>query len=89
MEIPLKLRQNYVRRRQEDILSCETALKNKDFKTIETVGHQMKGNGLSFGYENIAKIGEQMEAAARAQDENKLESLLGKFSEVVTQITPE
>jgi len=89
MEIPLKLRQNYIRRRQEDIVSCETALKNNDFKIIEVIGHQMKGNGLSFGYESIAKLGEQMEAAARSGNTNELSILLGQFSEAVTQITPE
>jgi HPt (histidine-containing phosphotransfer) domain-containing protein len=89
MEIPLKLKQNYVRRRQEDIISCETALKNSDFKTIETIGHQMKGNGLSFGFESIAKLGEQMETAARSRNVGELSILLGKFSEVVAQITPE
>jgi HPt (histidine-containing phosphotransfer) domain-containing protein len=68
MEIPPKLKENYIRRRQEDILNCEAALKNQDFKTIEVIGHQMKGNGLSFGFESIA--------------------ILGKFAEVVTQITP-
>jgi HPt (histidine-containing phosphotransfer) domain-containing protein len=89
MEIPLKLRQNYVRRRQEDIISCESALKNKDFKVIETIGHQMKGNGLSFGYENIAKLGEQMELAAKNQNSEELNRLLESFSEVVSQITPQ
>ena len=89
MEIPLKLRQNYIRRRQEDILSCEIALKSCDFKTIEVIGHQMKGNGLSFGYSNIADLGSEMESAARQKNESELSILLGRFCIVVSQITSE
>ena len=87
MEIPLKLRQNYIHRRQEDIISCETALKNSDFKTIEVIGHQMKGNGLSFGYSNIANLGSEMETAAQQKNVEQISSLLIRFSEVVSEIT--
>jgi HPt (histidine-containing phosphotransfer) domain-containing protein len=88
MEIPPKLKENYIRRRQEDILNCEAALKNQDFKTIEVIGHQMKGNGLSFGFESIAILGQQMELAAKNKKSDELAILIGKFAEVVTQITP-
>jgi HPt (histidine-containing phosphotransfer) domain-containing protein len=89
MEIPLKLKQNYIRRRQEDVVNCETALKISDFKTIEVIGHQMKGNGASFGFDAIAKLGEQMETAAKNKKAEELSVLLGKFNEVVSEITPE
>jgi len=89
MEIPPKLKQNYIRRRQEDIVNCEAALKNDDFKTIEVVGHQMKGNGLSFGFESIATLGQQLELAAKSKNKEELGILMSKFSEVVAQISPE
>jgi HPt (histidine-containing phosphotransfer) domain-containing protein len=89
MEIPPKLKQNYIRRRQEDIVNCEAALKNDDFKTIEVVGHQMKGNGLSFGFEVIANLGQQLEQAAKNKNRDELALLIGKFSEVVAQISPD
>lgn len=89
MEIPPKLKQNYIRRRQEDIVNCEAALKNDDFKTIEVVGHQMKGNGLSFGFEVIAHLGQQLEQAAKSKNKDELALLMGKFSEVVAQISPD
>ncbi len=89
MEIPPKLKQNYIRRRQEDIINCEAALKNDDFKTIEVVGHQMKGNGLSFGFESIAALGQQLELAAKNKNRDELAELMSKFSEVVAQISPE
>lgn len=89
MEIPLKLKQNYIRRRQEDIVNCEAALKNQDFKTIEVIGHQMKGNGLSFGFESISQLGQEMELAAKNKKSDELAILIGRFSEVVTQISPE
>ena len=88
MEIPPQLRENYVRRRCEDLESCKTALKNNEFEKIEVIGHQMKGNGLTFGFEEIANLGAHLESAAKEKNSPSLSELMIEFSRIVTKITP-
>jgi HPt (histidine-containing phosphotransfer) domain-containing protein len=58
----------YVQRRHEDLAACKQALTARDFPIIENVGHKMKGNGLTFGYPELAEIGKDMESSAVAKD---------------------
>ena len=86
MEIPLKLLINYVRRRQEDLITCETALKENNFQIIQMIGHQLKGSAGSFGHEAMGEIGTQIESAAEEKNAEKLVDLLSQLTLQVNQI---
>jgi HPt (histidine-containing phosphotransfer) domain-containing protein len=58
----------YVQRRYEDLVACKNAIATKDYSLIENIGHKMKGNGLTFGYPELADIGKEMENAALKKD---------------------
>jgi HPt (histidine-containing phosphotransfer) domain-containing protein len=64
-EIPHEAVVKYMERRKTDIDNCRLALKNGDLTLLETVGHQLKGNGVTFGFPEISTIGEALEAAAK------------------------
>ena len=55
----------YLVRRHQDLSNCRAALLANDFQVMETVGHNLKGNGISFGHPLLSSIGEKMENAAR------------------------
>ena len=67
----------YVQRRHDDLTACKTALSEKDFPMVENIGHKMKGNGLTFGYPELAEIGKDLETAAVSKD---LELVVNKVS---------
>lgn len=69
----------YVQRRGEDLTACKQALENRDFSVIENVGHKMKGNGLTFGYPELADIGRDMENAATNKDWEVVQSKVTEF----------
>lgn len=68
MDIPQEFRLQYIERRQSDLQSCLEALQKNEFGTLERIGHQIKGNATSFGFDDLAVIGENLEQAAKKQD---------------------
>jgi HPt (histidine-containing phosphotransfer) domain-containing protein len=86
MEVPLKLKLNYIERRKSEIPLCQTSLDQRDFKTLERVGHQLKGNGLTFGFENLAKIGADLESAAKSENYEASVTLVARLAEAVQQL---
>ncbi len=52
---------------------------------IEKVGHQLKGNGLTFGHADLSSIGSHLEIAAAAGNIIELERAIKDFSHWVNQ----
>lgn len=71
----------YVQRRADDLSACKLAVANKDAAVIENIGHKIKGNGLTFGYPELAEIGKDMEAAAVAKDWDLISLKVTTFEE--------
>lgn len=68
IEIPDEVRLKYFERRMTDVKKCTEAITSKDFKFLQKVGHDLKGNALTFGFEPLAAIGESLENAAIEQN---------------------
>jgi HPt (histidine-containing phosphotransfer) domain-containing protein len=63
-----KLLPRFISHRAEDVAAIRLALDHGDYAIIARLGHNMRGNGRSYGFPEIASIGERMEAAALTQD---------------------
>jgi hypothetical protein len=85
MEVPEEIRSRYMERRKRDLEQCLNSLQTSNYVEIEKVGHQLKGNGLTFGYADLSQIGKQLEKAASKKDIPSVESALKEFSEWVNQ----
>ena len=81
MEISVELKTKYLSRRDKDLEDCLAALQFRDLALLERVGHQMKGNALTFGFAPLAEIGEAMETAARAADWSELQDRVTKMGQ--------
>lgn len=68
LEIPHEAVVKYMERRKTDIEKCRVALESGELSVLETVGHQLKGNGITFGFPEISTIGEAMENAAKTHN---------------------
>jgi HPt (histidine-containing phosphotransfer) domain-containing protein len=73
----------YLKRRTAELIECQKALKLRDFRYLEKVGHQVKGNAVSFGFEKFLPIAVDLEGAAQSKDARRLESVLQELSESV------
>lgn len=84
-EIPHEAVVKYMERRKTDIEKCRTALKNGDLSVIETVGHQLKGNGITFGFPEISTIGEALENAAKQNNSDAASKQVDALASLVEQ----
>lgn len=80
MNVPDEMMVRYFERRKRDLEECVHHLQKGDLNFIEKVGHQLKGNGVTFGYPELSEIGSELERAARDRNDHELTSALGKFS---------
>lgn len=81
VDIPQEFILKYIERRKTDLESCEQALKSKDFDAIARVGHQIKGNAASFGFDDLGAIAIDMEASALKHDEENLHKVMNRFNQ--------
>ncbi len=80
MEVPEEIMFRYMERRKRDLEMCWESLSNENYPVIEKVGHQLKGNGSTFGFDDLASIGNRLETAASVRDNQTLEEALRDFS---------
>ncbi len=63
-----ELIKEYLQNRRKDVEDILQALGNQDFETIRVLGHNMKGTGGGYGFDDITAIGCGLEDAAKAKD---------------------
>lgn len=73
MTIPDEMRRKYIERRRRDHADLANALAAGDFDVLYRVGHQLRGNAATFGYDSLTLLGERMEAASQARDRAEAE----------------
>ncbi len=83
MQVPVEARQKYLDRRKQDITACHEAVSKQDFGFLERIGHQIKGNAVTFGFDELTGVAVAMEQAAKAKDLTQLKELVEKFSTAI------
>jgi len=63
----------YIQNRHNDIKNILNALEQKDYETIESVGHKMAGNGGAYGFDQISDIGLCIEKAAKDKNDKEIQ----------------
>ncbi|HEY6086035.1 MAG TPA: Hpt domain-containing protein [Nitrospira sp.] len=58
----------FLENRRKDVSTLHTAMKSNDLKTVRLLGHRMKGDGGSYGFDAIGSIGDAIEQAAMRED---------------------
>ena len=76
----------YLSNRQKDIKELTVAIEYKDFKTIQVIGHKMKGTGLNYGFKDISDIGLVIETAAKEKSLEKIKVELENLKEYLEVI---
>ena len=62
------------------------ALARKDFESVRTMGHRMKGRGVSFGFNGASKIGQALEEAAGNGDATAVQTVAEKLADYVQRV---
>ena len=85
MEVPIDILHRYIERRQKDLENCSQWVRDKNFANLEKIGHQLKGNGSTFGFEELSRIGVIMEDAAKRKDLPRLENVVSYLNVWINQ----
>lgn len=73
--------------RKKDVQTLRDALVTQDFRSIQTLGHRMKGDGGGFGFDRITEIGAAMERAAKLEDRLTVELHIRQLEDFLTRVT--
>ena len=79
----------YLEGREADAKAVQRALAEDDFAAIQTIAHNMKGTGTSYGFCPITEIGGRMEAAAKDGDRAKIHTCLSALGAYLDRIRME
>ena len=66
----------FLETRRKEVQSLETALATGDLTTVMKIGHNMKGAGGSYGFDEISRLGLIIEQAAGKGDQPKASGAL-------------
>lgn len=83
MQVPVEARQKYLERRKQDIITSKEALSKQDYSFLERLGHQVKGNAITFGFDELTNIAVAIEQAAKAKNITQLQTLVEQFEAAV------
>lgn len=72
--------------RERDVRTLRNALPTRDFKTVQTLGHRMKGDGGGYGFDRITDIGAAIERAAKLEDRSAIEQHIVQLEDFLKRV---
>ena len=79
----LALVAEFLEDRRKDLLSLAAALAKCDYETIRIIGHNLKGNGASYGFPRITETGALMELSAQNCDREAVAASIEGLREIM------
>lgn len=79
----------FMQRRREDVASIRASLSAGDLDKVRITGHSMKGTGGGYGFEELSRIGSELEKAAQAGDADAISSLAVRLEEYLDKVVVE
>jgi HPt (histidine-containing phosphotransfer) domain-containing protein len=83
MKIPAELKRKYLDRRIKDLENLRHSLNQDDYSPALKLGHQVKGNAVTFDFHEIAPFGVAMEIAAQVKDKEQITHIIIKMEELI------
>jgi HPt (histidine-containing phosphotransfer) domain-containing protein len=83
MQVPVELKIKYLSRRKEDVEKLKASLELNDFSQALRIGHQVKGNAVTFDVPQMAFLGVEMERAAMEKNKEKIHFIIQKMETVI------
>jgi CheY-like chemotaxis protein/anti-sigma regulatory factor (Ser/Thr protein kinase) len=71
--------------RERDVATLRGALAVEDFETIARLGHNMRGNGVSYGFPEVSAIGKRLERAGLRREARVIADQVAKLEEWVAR----
>ncbi len=77
---------NFLANRQKDVQQIIAALERADNKALHIIGHNMKGVGGGYGFDDITEFGKHIESAAKDDNQAALRELLTQYQQYLANV---
>ncbi|HET7765631.1 MAG TPA: Hpt domain-containing protein [Burkholderiales bacterium] len=78
----------FLERCRQTVVELEDAVRSVDFDAARRIGHALHGTASSFGFEEMAETGKDIEQAARARDSAALKKLGESLDNHLSRLRP-
>jgi HPt (histidine-containing phosphotransfer) domain-containing protein len=76
----------FLTRKRADLQTLKDALEKGDLSAVGALGHRIKGEGGSFGFDVMTEIGAALEAAGKKGDRESAGQLISDLSQYLEKI---
>ncbi|MBM4132194.1 MAG: Hpt domain-containing protein [Nitrospira sp.] len=76
----------FLENRRKDVATLIAAVEQGDFKTIQTLGHRMKGDGGGYGFDGLSAIGLALEQAAHERNHAAVRIRIDELSSYLSRV---
>jgi len=85
--VPNDLKMRYLARKKDEILRCLNQIENRDYESVRTLAHQMRGNAANFDFSLLEQLGILLERAATAEDFEQTKFLLEDVMQAIAGLS--
>ncbi len=79
----------FMQRRREDVASLKASLAAGEMDKVRVTGHSMKGTGGGYGFDEMSRIGGDLEKAAAATDTEAISQLIAQLEQYLDNVVVE
>jgi PAS domain S-box-containing protein len=76
----------FLEHRRQDVIAMRDALDRRDFETVKSLAHGMKGAGGNYGFQAISDIGAALEEAAKSADADASRTWVDELSRYLDRV---
>lgn len=76
----------FLQNRRQDVITMGEALDRRDFATVESLGHGMRGAGGNYGFPGITDIGAALELAAASSDPSAARKSVAELADYLDRV---
>lgn len=77
---------DYLESRLKDVTRLSERLEERDFESLQVLGHRMKGTGAAYGFDTITDIGHDVEMAAKNKAYQTIETCIFTLASYLKQV---
>ena len=75
-----EMQEMYINHTSNELAKIQEDIDTVEIDSLRTFGHNIKGSGGMYGFGEVTDLGTEIEASAKANDRNKIKSLLEELS---------
>ncbi|NNE37455.1 MAG: Hpt domain-containing protein [Gammaproteobacteria bacterium] len=76
----------FLENRGKDVLTLKKACEDNDAETLRSVGHSLKGVGGGYGFDEMSRIGAEIELLAKSSDVDGVGPLIKQLEDYMENI---